>query len=77
MMSVFDLKDKHLMLIPMVILEEDLEDGSEEHKICAEIVELCGRLPLTLAIAGGMVAETGQGFNDDVRFASLISHPRS
>ena len=47
--------------------EEDLEDGLEEHDICAEIVELCGRLPLTLAIAGGMVAETGQGFTHDVR----------
>ena len=31
-----------------------------------EAVELCGRLPLTLAIAGGMVADNGQMFTEDI-----------
>ena len=35
------------------------EPSSKEHELAVEIVELCGRLPLTLAIAGGMVEASG------------------
>ena len=45
---------------------DDLEDGSDEHRFATEIVELCGRLPLTLAIGGGMIADNGQGFTEDI-----------
>ena len=55
-----------LLLSSAEMNEGDLEDGTDEHRSAIEIVELCGRLPLTLAIAGGMVADTGQGFNDDI-----------
>ena len=34
-------------------------------------MELCGRLPLTLAIAGGMVADVGQGFTEDILEAMM------
>ena len=46
--------------------DEDVEAGSEDHGIATQIVEICGRLPLTLAIAGGMVADNGQGFTEDI-----------
>ena len=39
---------------------------SDEHRIALEICELCGFLPLALAIAGGMTADQGQGFTEDV-----------
>ena len=35
-------------------------------KVALEIVELCGRLPLTLAIAGGMINNNPNGFSNDV-----------
>ena len=40
-------------------------DGGE-YRIAQEIVNLCGRLPLTLAIAGGMVADNPDGLTDEV-----------
>ena len=55
-----------LLLASAEISEEDIEEGSDEHKIATEIVELCGRLPLTLAVAGGMLADSGQGFTEDI-----------
>jgi hypothetical protein len=44
----------------------DVDEASDEYRIAGEIVELCGRLPLTLAIAGGMVADNPDGFTDEV-----------
>ena len=46
-----------LLLSSAHVDESDVEDGSDEHRIAMEIVELCGALPLTLALAGGMVAD--------------------
>jgi|MDSY01.2.fsa_nt_gb hypothetical protein len=46
--------------------EGDVEEGSEEERIAKDIVELCGRLPLTLVIAGGMISDNPDGFSDDV-----------
>ena len=54
-----------LLLTSAEMDQDDLEVGSDEHRSAIEIIELCGRLPLTLSLAGGMVADTGQGFNDD------------
>ena len=42
-----------------------LEKESEEHQRALEIVKLCACLPLTLAIAGGMVAASG-GLSQDI-----------
>jgi hypothetical protein len=42
-----------------------LEKESEEHQRALEIVKLCACLPLTLAIAGGMVAASG-GFANEI-----------
>ena len=38
---------------------ESLESSTQENSRAQDIVELCGRLPLTLAIAGGIVASSG------------------
>ena len=43
-----------------------MERESDEHRIASEIVELCGRLPLTLAIAGGIIADNPGGLTDEV-----------
>jgi hypothetical protein len=55
-----------LLLSSAEMGEEDVEEGSEEHRVATEIVELCGRLPLTLSIAGGMISDNPDGFTDDV-----------
>ena len=44
----------------------DVEEDSDEYRIAMEIVELCGKLPLTLAIAGGMISDNPDGFSDEV-----------
>ena len=46
--------------------EEDLDKESDEYQIAVEIVELCGRLPLALAIAGGTVSDSSMGFSQDI-----------
>ena len=59
-------KEEALKLL-LAYAEMDAGDLEEDgHLKAVEIVELCGRLPLTLAIAGGMVADYGQGFTDDL-----------
>ena len=55
-----------LLLSSAEMSEEDVESGSAEHQSALEIVEMCGRLPLTLAIAGGMVLDNGQCFSEDI-----------
>jgi hypothetical protein len=55
-----------LLLSSAEVDPEDVEEGSEEFRRVTEIVQLCGLLPLTLAIAGGMVADNGQGFTEDI-----------
>ena len=52
----------------------DVKEGSDELRIATDIVELCGRLPLTLAIAGGMVADCGMGFSEDIAGAMKERH---
>ena len=46
--------------------EEAMLKGGKEHRIALEIVELCGHLPLTLAIAGGMVSNNPEGFTNSI-----------
>ena len=58
--------DEKLLLSSADMDEEDVEEGSEDHRIATEIVELCGRLPLTLAIAGGMIADNTEGLTEDI-----------
>ena len=55
-----------LLLASAEVDEGDMDEAGDELKIATEIVELCGRLPLTLAIAGGMLADSGQGFTEDI-----------
>ena len=63
------------LLLSSADMEEDtLEPESEEYRIASEIVELCGRLPLTLAIAGGMVADNGQILSEDIVEVMKESH---
>jgi hypothetical protein len=52
----------------------EVDASNKEHELAVRIVELCGRLPLTLAIAGGMVSDVGQGFTDDILDAMKESH---
>ena len=54
------------LLLSSADVDDELEEGSSEYLAAIEMVELCGGLPLTLAIAGGMVANTGQGFTEDI-----------
>ena len=55
-----------LLLSSAELEESQVEEGSDEYQIAMEIVELCGALPLTLAIAGGMVADNPEGLSQDV-----------
>ena len=55
-----------LLLSSAEVEEEDVPEGSDEHRIAVEMCELCGRLPLTISISGGMVSEYGQGFTEDI-----------
>ena len=41
---------------------DSTDEASEEHARAVEIVGLCGCLPLSLSIAGGMVAASGSAF---------------
>jgi Mrp family chromosome partitioning ATPase len=56
----------HLLLTSAEMEQEELDSKGDEHRIALELVELCGKLPLTLAIAGGMIAENGQGLTEDI-----------
>ena len=49
----------------MLLSAADVEDHSREPKGVFEIVELCGRLPLALSIAGRLVASLGLGGAED------------
>ena len=55
-----------LLLSSAEMEESDVEEGSDEYRIAMEVVELCGALPLTLAIAGGMIADNPEGLSQDV-----------
>ncbi len=55
-----------LLLSSADMSNEDVGEGSEERRIAKEIVELCGKLPLTLALAGGMISDNPNGFTDEV-----------
>jgi hypothetical protein len=55
-----------LLLASAEMAAENFVGGDKEHGIAVDIVALCGRLPLTLAIAGGVVANAGQGFTEDI-----------
>ena len=55
-----------LLLASAGLDEAEVEEGSDERRYAAEIVEICGRLPLTLAIAGGMVSDNPDGLTEDV-----------
>ena len=55
-----------LLLTSADIDADDIGAESEEHRIAVEIFELCGRLPLTLAIAGGMIADNPDGLTEDI-----------
>ena len=46
--------------------EESIAEGGTEHRIALEIVELCGHLPLTLCIAGGMISNNPEGLTEGV-----------
>ena len=59
------------LLLASAEMTDEVSDGSDEHGLAFEVVELCGRLPLTLAIAGGMVADVGQGFTEDILEAMM------
>ena len=41
-----------LLLSSAEIEDSDVEEGSDEYRIAMEVVELCGALPLTLALRG-------------------------
>jgi hypothetical protein len=49
----------------------------EEHALALELVALCGRLPLTLAIAGGRVAANGNEITRDIVAMLQRDHPKS
>ena len=55
-----------LLLAAAEMDEGDVAEGSDEYHVAMEVVELCGRLPLTLAIAGGLVLDNGQAFTADI-----------
>ena len=55
-----------LLLSSAGVREDTIQEGGNEHRIALEIVELCGRLPLTLAIAGGIIADNPGGLTDEV-----------
>ena len=59
------------LLLASAEMTDKVSDGSDAHGLALEIVELCGWLPLTLAIAGGTVAEVGQGFTEDILEAMM------
>ena len=63
-----------LLIASAEMTRDDIENDSDELRIATDIVELCGRLPLTLAVAGGMVADCGMGFCDDIVDAMKESH---
>ena len=53
------------LLLSSADIQEE-ETDPESHCIAVEIVELCGRLPLTLAIAGGTVADHLDGLTPEL-----------
>ena len=55
-----------LLLSSADIASESMQEGGNEHRNALEVVELCGRLPLTLAIAGGMISNNPDKLSDDV-----------
>ena len=55
-----------LLLSSADMEQEKLDPDGDDNRIALEIVELCGRLPLTLAIAGGMIADNTEGLTEDI-----------
>ena len=55
-----------LLISTAEVLPADVQVGSKGLRVAMEISELCGRLPLTLAIAGGMISDNPEGFTDDI-----------
>ena len=65
--GVLSENDALQLLLSSANMEEgSMPEGGDEHRIALEIVELCGRLPLTLAIAGGMISDHPKGFDDEL-----------
>ena len=58
--------DEALAMLLKYAKVEALEKSSTEYARAVEVVSLCGKLPLTIAIAGGMVASSSQGFTEDM-----------
>ena len=74
-MGVLPQDDALKLLLTSAEMEEgELDTESDDHRIALEIVELCGRLPLTLAIAGGMIADNGQALTEDIVDVMKESH---
>ena len=55
-----------LLISTAEVSPADVQVGSTGLRVAMEISELCGRLPLTLAIAGGMISDNPEGFTDDI-----------
>ena len=65
--GVLSENDALQLLLSSANMEEgSMPEGGDEHRIALEIVELCGRLPLTLAIAGAMISDHPKGFDDEL-----------
>ena len=66
-MGVLDQPEALKLLLTTADIDiRDTDESSDEYRIATEIVELCGCLPLTLAIAGGMIAENAQLISEDI-----------
>ena len=66
-MGVLDQPEALKLLLTTADIDiRDVDESSDEYRIATEIVELCGCLPLTLAIAGGMIAENAQLISEDI-----------
>ena len=59
-------EDEALAMLLKYAKVESLDEASVEYCRANEVVSLCGKLPLTIAIAGGMVASSSQGFTEDM-----------
>ena len=55
-----------LLISTAEVSPADVQVGSTGLRVAMEISELCGRLPLTLAIAGGMISDNPEGFTDEI-----------
>ena len=66
-LNVLDRDESRTLLISSAGMDEaEITKGSDEYRIIDQIVECCGCLPLALTIVGAMVADSHQGFTEDI-----------